>query len=109
MLEPILGSVSAERVLIFITARQEGYAREIARFFETNLDPIQRQLEKLEFGGVPINRWVGRTRLYAFNPRYPFLREVKNLISRALDFHSESARELLLMNRKRPRRADKPL
>ncbi len=46
MLEPILGSANSERVLIFITAREEGYAREIARFFETGLDTIQQQLER---------------------------------------------------------------
>jgi len=37
MLEAILGSVSRERVLIFLYAREEGYAREIARFFDTDL------------------------------------------------------------------------
>ena len=36
MLVPILGSLSSERVLIFILTRREGYAREIARFFETD-------------------------------------------------------------------------
>lgn len=33
MLEALLGSVNKERVLFFIYARGEGYAREIARFF----------------------------------------------------------------------------
>ena len=57
MLEPILGSSSSEKVLIFLAAREQGYAREIARFFATDLTPIQRQLEKLEDGGV---LWEGR-------------------------------------------------
>lgn len=109
MLEPLLGSVSIERALIFILARNEGYAREISRFFETNVDPIQKQLEKLELGGVLVSRTAGRTRLYTLNPRYPFLKELKALLERALSFYPEEVRETLLMNRRRPRRRGKPL
>jgi len=109
MLEPLLGSTSCERVLIYILARTEGYAREIARFFETDLDPIQKQLEKLEVGGVLVSRTAGRTRLYEFNPRYPFLEELRNLLEKALSFYTEEEREQLLMNRRRPRRRGKPL
>jgi len=42
MIEAILGSKNVERVLIYIYARNEGYAREIARFYETDLLPIQK-------------------------------------------------------------------
>lgn len=109
MLEAILGSANSERVLIFLTAREEGYAREIARFFDSALAPIQQQLEKLEFGGVLVSRSAGRTRLYSLNPRYPFLDELKALLNKALTFYPEDLREDLMMNRRRPRRAEKPL
>ena len=109
MLEPILGSLSCERVLIFILAKQEGYAREIARFFNTDLDPVQKQLEKLEIGGVLVSRTAGRTRLYSFNPRYPFLKELRSLLEKALSFYPEKEREELVMSRRRPRRRGKPL
>ncbi len=79
MLEPIMGSTNRERVLVFLLAREEGYARQIARFFETDLYPVQDQLEKLEAGGVIVSRSVGRTRLYEFNPRYAFLEELPRL------------------------------
>jgi len=102
MLEPILGSVSSERVLVFILARKEGYARQIARFFDTDLDPIQKQLEKLELGGVLVSQTAGRTRLYMFNPRYPFLKELRNLLEKALSFYPEEEREKLMMSRRRP-------
>lgn len=108
MLEPILRSVSAERVLMFLFGREEGYAREIARFFHTDLNPIQKQLEKFELGGVLVSKRVGRTRLYMFNPRYPFLQELKNLLEKALSFYPEDVRERLVMNRRRPRRGGKP-
>lgn len=109
MLEPILGSANSERVLIFLLVREEGYAQEIARFFETSLTPIQKQLEKFEIGGVLVSQTAGRTRLYSFNPRYPFLDELQALLDKALTFYPEELREALVMNRRRPRRAEKPL
>ena len=109
MLVPLLGTENSERVLIFLLARNEGYAREIAQFFETNLYAIQRQLDKLEAGGVLVSRTAGRTRLYQFNPRYPFLNELRQLLEKALSFYPENVRENLIMNRRRPRRRGKPL
>lgn len=109
MLEPLLGSKSSEKVLIFITARGEGYAREISRFFGMALDPIQKQLDKLELGGVIVSNTKGRTRIYVFNPRYPFLKELKLLLDKALSFYPEEEREKLIMNRRRPRRRGKPI
>jgi hypothetical protein len=51
MLEPILGSVNSERVLLYILARQQGYPREIARFFGSDPDSIQKRLAKPAAGG----------------------------------------------------------
>jgi len=109
MLHPILGSENIERVLVFIFTRNEGYATEIAHFFETDLYGIQNQLDKLETGGVVVSHLAGRTRLYTFNPRYPFLKELKGLLDKALSFYPADVREKLLMNRRRPRRRGKPL
>jgi len=109
MLDPILGSVNAERVLVFLLTRGEGYTREIARFFGADPDSIQKQLVKLESGGVLTSREVGRTVTYQFNPRYAFLPELKQLIEKALSFYPEEERERLVMVRRRPRRRGKPL
>lgn len=108
MLEPILGSVNRERVLLFILARSEGYGREIARFFKTDINPIQKQLGKLELGGVLMSHSIGRIRLYSFNPRYPFLEELIPLLEKALSLYPEEEREKLILNRRRPRRGGKP-
>jgi len=109
MIEAILGSASAERVLIFLTAREEGFATEVARLFQTNLSPIQKQFERMERDGLLINRKVGRTRLYRFNPRYPFVIELKALTEKALAMYPIHLREALLYNRRRPRKKNKPL
>ena len=109
MLDEILGSRDRERVLMFLLARKQGYAREIARFFKTGADPIGKQLERLESAGVLVSHPAGRTRLYEFNPRYPFLAELQSLLRKALEFYPDQEREELLMARRRPRRKDKPL
>ena len=108
MLEAVLGSTSAERVLLFIVARGEGYATEIARTFNTDLSPIQKQLERMERDGLLINKQVGRTRVYKLNPRYAFVDDVKRLIDSALAACPKQLREELLMQRSRPRRVGKP-
>jgi len=109
MIESIVGSINCERVLIFLKAREEGYAREMATFYNSSLAPIQKQLDKLEAGGVLVSRSAGRTRLYTFNPRYPLLTELSALLEKTISFYDEEMRQRLLLNRRRPRRRGKPL
>jgi len=109
MIEVLLGSKNAERVLLYIFARDEGYAREVASFYGTDLKPIQMQLDKFEKSGVLVSRAIGRTRPYEFNPRYPFLNELKALLEKALSFYPAKEQEELVMNRRRPRAKGKEL
>lgn len=109
MLEPLLASTNCERVLIFLAARDEGYLREMSEFYQTSPAPLLKQLVKLEEGGVLFSQLVGRTRLYGFNPRYPFKNELKALLDKALTFYPEDLRTRLQENRRRPRRKGKPL
>lgn len=109
MIESILGSANAERVLMFLLVRGKGYASEIADFYATDLAPIQNQLRKFEDSGVLVSQLAGRTRLYEFNPSNAFLPEIKALLQKALLFYPPELVERLKMNRRRPRRGDKPL
>ncbi len=109
MIEVLLGSKNAERVLVYLFMREEGYAREIASFYNTDLKPIQMQLDKFEKGGVLVSRSIGRTRPYEFNPRYPFLNELRALLEKALSFYPAKEQEELTMNRRRPRAKGKEL
>jgi hypothetical protein len=52
MIETILGSENAEKVLMYLFVREKGYASEIADFYDSDLSPIQNQLLKFETGGV---------------------------------------------------------
>jgi DNA-binding transcriptional ArsR family regulator len=109
MLEPLLGSQDAEKALMYLYCRGEGYPREIARACASTLSAMQKQLARLEGAGIVYSRTLGRTRLYRFNPRYPFMAELRALLEKALAFYPESQRQALLMARQRPRRAGKPL
>jgi predicted transcriptional regulator len=109
MLEPLFGSKIREKVLIFIFAREKGYAREIARFFDTDINQVQKQLDNLETGGILVSQSVGRTRLYEFNPRYLVRNELLAILDKSLKFYPDNLREQLIMNRRRPRRKNKPL
>lgn len=109
MLANLLGSVNKERVLIYLVARGRGYSREIARFFQAPLSPVQNAVEKLEAAGVLVSRVVGSTREYEFNPRYPARSELTVLLDRALSLYPATLRDALLLTRSRPRRKDKPL
>jgi hypothetical protein len=109
MLDRLLGSTNKERVLIYLTARGRGYAREIARFYNAPLHPVQRALESLEAAGVLVSRAVGQAREYEFNPRYAARAELANLLARALSLYPANLREALEFQRTRPRRKGKRL
>jgi hypothetical protein len=109
MLGELIGSVNKERALIYLVARDRGYAREIARFFDAPLNPIQKALDGLERSGVLVSRSVGSTREYEFNPRYPMRDELRTLLEKALSLYPKELRDELLIARKRPRRKGKPL
>jgi hypothetical protein len=109
MLASLLGSVNKERVLVYLAARGRGYSREIARFFDAPLFPIQNAMDRLVAAGVLVSRRIGSTLEYEFDPRYPARTELANLVNRALSLYSAATRDALLLSRSRPRRRGKPL
>lgn len=92
---------------MYLAARRRGYSREIARFFDAPLSPVQNALEKLEAARVIVSRAVGTTREYEFNPLYAGRREIQILVSRALALYPQGLRRKLLLARTRPRRKGK--
>lgn len=108
LLESLLGSKNRERILVYLHAREAGYAREISRFFDTDYFPIYDQLGKLEASGVIVSHKVGRTILFQFNPRYALLTELRALLEKAISYYPEELQERLYKNRRRPRRRGKP-
>jgi DNA-binding transcriptional ArsR family regulator len=109
MLEGLFGNPVIERIFFTLLVYNETYALGLAKTFGESLNKFQQQLKRLEDGGIIVSRLVGKTRVYTFNPRYPFLKELKALVSKAYEFLPENEKEKYYRRRTRPRRAGKPL
>lgn len=110
MLEGIFGNRTAEKVLLYLLQYEEGYASAIAKTFEdVSLSMAQNQLERFERAGALVSRKQGRTRVFTWNPRWPFLAELQALLAKELEALPEWERERYFRQRRRPRRRGKPL
>jgi predicted ArsR family transcriptional regulator len=89
LLEPLFESDKKEKILFYISAHGEGYAREIARTFRFNLNTVQNQLQNLENNGVLNSQLKGKVRIFCFNPRYPFKDELLALLKKAMMYLPE--------------------
>jgi sugar-specific transcriptional regulator TrmB len=102
MLEALLGNAVVEKVLFFLLAYGDGYARRISRVYGIPLNGVLQQLRRLENGGIIAGQYKGRTRVYVFNPRFPFLSELKALLQKAMDMLPEEELEKYYRMRTRP-------
>ncbi len=111
MLEYLFSNKNVEKVLMYLSLHSKANASELSRAFGTALDPIQKTLKKLEAGGLLVSFLEGKTRLFCWNPRYPFLREIQELAQKAYTFLPAQMQETYYHStkRKRPRRTGKPL
>ena len=106
-MKSLFGSISRERILTFIAAREQGYAGEIIEFWDCPDRPIKRELNRLESDGVLIMRPYGRTIIYSMNPRFFLRKELTALLLKIIDAYPPQWKEKLLYNRRRPRAKDK--
>lgn len=109
MLERIIGGRVREKVLLFLVNYEEGYARAISDTFRLNYSIVYRELRGLEDEGVLVSIPKGRTRLFAWNPRYPLQMELRALLMKAIELLPEKDREDYYRQRRRPRRTGKRL
>lgn len=108
-LKGILRAETQEKVLLYLLARDSGYGSEIAEFYGIALNPVQKQLARLEADGVVVSQLLGKVRIYQMNPRYPFIAPLKALLKSALGAYPQTVSQSLLVRRTRPRQAGKPL
>ncbi len=108
-MKSLFGSLSRERILTFIAARDQGYAREIVEFWNCSDRPIKRELNQLEADGVLIAKSFGRTITYSMNPRFFIRKELTTLLLKIIEAYPPEWREKLLFNRRRPRAKGKPI
>ena len=111
MLEYLFANKNVEKVLIYLCLHGKANATELSRTFNSALDPIQKTLRKLETGGLLASFLEGRTRVFQWNPRYPFLTEIQALAKKAYSFLPSNIQRTSYQStkRKRPRKTGKPL
>ena len=109
MLKSLFGNDVIEKVLFYILVYGKAYAKKLSMVYGIPVNGIQQQLKRLEAGGILYSENLGRVRIYGFNPRYAFIRELKQLLDRAMDFMPKSEIENIYRERSRPRQAGKPI
>ncbi len=111
MLESLFGTPIVEKILFFLLVNKKCYPSQLKEVFKNPLYSFQRALAKLEKGNVVVSYREGKTLVYQFNPRYPFLTELEAFLRKAYSFFPEDIRETYYepIVRKRPRRQGKPL
>lgn len=109
MLESLLGNQTVEKVLLYVVNYGEGHTSGIAETFKLSKSQVQKQLIRLESGGILVGRNVGNLRMFQMNPRYPLKKEVEALLEKTLLLLPESETEKYFRQRRRPRRTGKGL
>lgn len=111
MLEYLFSNKNVEKILMYLCIHEKANGSELRRFFGTALDPIQKTLRKLEEGGLLASFLEGKTRVFRWNPRCPFLEEIKALAQKAYSYLPDHIKKTHYQSkmRKRPRKTGKPL
>jgi hypothetical protein len=99
VLADLLGSKSAERILLFLLVNGCGYASEVQKTHGIALTPLQSIIRKLEKAGVLTHDVQGKTKLYRLNPFYPLHDELKALLKNAF-IHLPAEEKRRLFSRK---------
>lgn len=111
MLEYLFGNPIIEKILFYLLVNEKCYPSQLQKTFQIALYSFQRALARLEKGNVIFSHKEGKTLIYQFNPRYPFLAELKIFLEKAYSFLPEDIQQKYYepVVRKRPRRHGKPL
>ena len=87
----------------------KAYARKVAENFGLTLYAVQKQMIKFEELGIFVSFLEGKTRMFEWNPRYPFLEEIQALLKKAYQYIPEDEKAHFFIKRTRPRKTGKPL
>ena len=109
MLEGLFGNQTAPKALLHLFHYGEIHASAVARDHGMAVDPVRRQLERFERSGFLVSRMAGRTRLFAFNPKSPFVKPLREILRIAYESMSREDRRRVFHARRRPRRGGKPV
>jgi hypothetical protein len=95
--------------MIALRVGRQATRRTLPDRFSIPVSMVQKQLLKFEASGLLASQLEGRTRVYAWDPRFPLREQMLALLQRALEFLPTRERQRYFpVRRRRPRRAGKP-
>lgn len=109
LFQSLFGNAVAEKVLLYIANYGEGYINKIARTYEISPSQVQKQLIRLEAGGILVSRLMGTVRVFCFNPRLAIRKELLALLEKELELLPADITKKYYRDRSRPRRTGKEL
>lgn len=109
MLDKILGSETAMKIMLHLIHYGEIYPSAVDRDYQISLSGTQKQFERFEEAGVLVSKLVGRSRVYFFNKKSPITKPFIALVKIYYDGLSLEDREKIFATRRRPRRTGKPV
>lgn len=109
MLEKILGSETAMKIMLHLIHYGEIYPSAVAKDYQMSLSAVQKQFVRFEEAGILVSKLVGKTRVYLFNRKSPVTKPFMELIKVYYDGLSLKDKEKIFAVRRRPRRPGKPV
>lgn len=109
MYQALFGNRVAEFCLLYIANYGQGHIRGIAKTFGISPGQVRLQLERLEAGGILVNQFAGRTKLFRINPRLAIKAELTEMLEKILALVPDEDNEKYFRERRRPRRTGKSL
>ncbi|MDB4964348.1 MAG: hypothetical protein JWN44_37 [Myxococcales bacterium] len=109
MLDALFGNRTAAQVLMYLAVNESAYAQQMADALTIALSVVQKQVRRLETGGLLVSRLVGRTRVFSINPRFAMANELIGFLKQAFSLLPDEAQLPFESYRARPRMTAKPL
>ncbi len=94
MLTGLCGNKNVEKVLLFLFVNNKCYGTQLQKLLRTPLTSLQNALSRLEKGGVILSYCEGKTKLFQFNPSYPLLVELEQLLKKRYTLLSPEGKRL---------------
>lgn len=103
MLDKIFGNETIALIYLNLFHYGEIYSALIEKNTGVGSRAVLNQLSKMEEVGILVSRSVGRTRLYQFNPKSPFVKPIKEIIQISYSNMPLKLKEKMFKERMRPR------
>ena len=107
MLDKILGSQTAMKIMLHLVHYGEIYPTAVARDYKISVFGVQKQFERFEDAGILVSKLVGKTRVYMFNKKMATVRPFIELVNIYYNSIPLKEKQILFATRRRPRRPGK--